>query len=256
LAQGLPLPGAAPRFRGAFSKDKLMTETHTETNYGPLNLTLEEVRERIEYLVMAGNECHYHIGQLYNYVVTENLAEKGGYESAQHYFSQHIKSLSQATLTSLGTVARMFSQEACTNHGMSHLRLLLTYKATKLRKKVTKLEPMLKEDPGPLPIEVPRQDGTVQSKPFSECTVAELRMAVKRQRELVEKPVLELPHPEAARLQRLRERLDQHFSEGPVRLESRIHQGQTLLTLVDVPLARFERLLEELPPVGPALAAV
>jgi hypothetical protein len=233
-----------------------MTETHTETNYGPLNLTLEEVRERIEYLVMAGHECHYHLGQLYNYVVTENLAQKGGYESAQHYFSQHFKSLSQSALSLYGTVARMFSNEACTNHGMYHLRLLLTYKAMKLGRKVTKLEPMLKEDPGPMPIEVPRKDGTVETRPFAQCNLEDLKRAVKRQRELVEKPVLELPHPEAARLQRLRERLDQHFSEGPVRLESRIHQGQTLLTLVDVPLARFERLLEELPPVGPALAAV
>jgi hypothetical protein len=61
---------------------------------------------------------------------------------------------------------------------------------------------------------------------------------------------------EEARPSRSRERLAQHFSEGPVRLESRIHQGQTLLTLVDVPLARFERLLEEVPPVGPAFSVV
>jgi hypothetical protein len=205
--------------------------------------------------VIAGHESHYHIGQLYNYVVTENLAEKGGYESAQQYFSQHIKSLSQSALSLYGTVARMFSHQACATYGMYHLRMLLTYEATRLRKKVTKLEPMLKEDPGPRPIEVPRKDGAVETRPFAQCAVEELRRAVKRQRELVRKPVLELPHPEAARLQRLRETLA-HFSEGPVRLESRLHQGQTLLTLVDVPLAGLERLLDQMPLARPSLEVV
>jgi hypothetical protein len=215
-----------------------------------LDLSLEEARERIKELAMGGRACHYHIGQLYNHVVRERLAEKGGYKSAQHYFSLHIRTISQAALSVYGKVARLYSEEVCATYGIYHLRLLLSYQAMRQRKKVSRLEHPREEDLGAFPIDVPRADGTVRTLPFAECSVHALRRAVKHQRELREasKPVYGTPRSqvEAARLQVLRESLAQRFAQGGVRLESRLQQGETLLSLRDVPLSQLERFIEAL----------
>ncbi|MFY0529790.1 hypothetical protein ACN28I_43710 [Archangium gephyra] len=76
-------------------------------------LTLEQVRDSILSYLEQGNAGHYSIGRLYNYTVDNKLAEKNQYDSAQQFFSQHIKTLSQATLSRYGAVAREFTEEAC-----------------------------------------------------------------------------------------------------------------------------------------------
>ncbi|HSP79411.1 MAG TPA: hypothetical protein VLQ93_12825, partial [Myxococcaceae bacterium] len=195
-------------------------------------------------------------GRLYNYVVKNELAEKGGYESAPQYFSLHVKSLSKASLNTYGLVARKFSEAACARFGVHHLRLLLTYG------KAAKLE-IAKDDPSRTPIDVPREDGTVQPKPFAECTVEELRAALKQKKgqseapkpteepkpvEAPEAPGASAPLPEvdAVRLKSLRDSLSQHLPESTVRLEARVHQGQTFLSLQGVPMAALERFIEAL----------
>ncbi len=222
-----------------------------DTNDSTPDLTLEQVRDNVLELVARGNAGHYQIGRLYNYVVRNELAEKGGYESAHQYFSLHVRSLSKASLNIYGLVARKFSEAACARFGVYHLRTLLTYG------KAAKLE-IAMDDPGRTPIEVPREDGTVQPKPFADCTVEELKAALKQKKarsaeeqkpeETPEAPGASAPLPEvdAVRLKSLRDSLLQHFPESTVRLEARVHQGQTFLSLQGVPMAALERFVEAL----------
>lgn len=229
----------------------------TDTNGSTLDLTLEQVRDNVLELVARGNAGHYQIGRLYNYVVKNELAEKGGYESAHQYFILHVKSLSKASLNIYGLVARKFPEAACARFGVYHLRALLTYG------KVAELV-IDKNDPGRTPIDVPREDGTVQPKPFADCTMDELKAALKQKRaqsEAAPKPREEpkpaetpeapgasapLPEVDAVRLKSLRDSLSQHLPESTVRLEARVHQGQTFLSLQGVPMAALERFIEAL----------
>ncbi|HEX8826314.1 MAG TPA: hypothetical protein VF794_40790 [Archangium sp.] len=200
-------------------------------------LTLEQVRESILGYVAQGNAGHYHIGRLYNQVVSNKLAEKGGYTSAQLFFSQHVKALSQATLSLYGTVSQEFSEPLCVAYGMSKLGALLTYE------KLTEI-PLPEGDPGRTSIEVPRQDGSVQRMPFADCSLEELKLALKHKRATAKVPV---PAGEAARVQFLRDSLMKHFQENArVRVNARVHRGKTLLSVQDVPLADLERFAEAL----------
>lgn len=82
-------------------------------------MTLQQVRESILGYVAQGNAGHFHIGRLYNHTVENKLAEKEGFDSAQQFFSQHIKALSQAMLSRCGTVAREFTEQACGKYGVT-----------------------------------------------------------------------------------------------------------------------------------------
>src|SRR5688572_30566412 len=133
LARDLRWPGG-PHFSGLDSSlgEALMNEVN-DSNTTP-ELTLDQVRDSMLGYVAQGNAGHYQIGRLYNYVVTNDLAVKGGYESAQLFFSEHVKALSQSTLSLYGSVAKEFSEPVCVAYGMSKLSALLTYeKVTKVR---------------------------------------------------------------------------------------------------------------------------
>ena len=200
-------------------------------------LTLEQARDSMLSYVAQGHAGHYNIGQLYNYVVDNGLAEKNGFESAQQFFSQQVKALSQATLSLYGTVSREFSEPVCVAYGMTNLGALLTYEKL--------LGVKLPEgDPGRAPIEVPREDGTVEQKSFADCTLEELKRALKHKRAPASTSV---PTVDAARVQFLRDSLLKHFAKSArVRVNARVHRGKTLLTVQDVPLSELERLAEAL----------
>ena len=115
-------------------------------------LTLEQVRDSILSYLEQGNAGTTVSASLYNHTVDNKLAEKNGYESAQQFFSQHIKTLSQATLSRYGAVAREFTEEACKKYGVMNLTTLRTYVTA------ADIQPT-SGDPGATPIDVPQEDG-------------------------------------------------------------------------------------------------
>ena len=200
-------------------------------------LTLEQVRDSILSYLEQGNAGHYGIGRLYNHTVDNKLAEKNKYESALQYFSQHIKTLSQSTLSRYGAVAREFTEEACKKYGVMNLTTLRTYVAA------ADLQPT-SGDPGATPIDVPQEDGRVVQKPFADCTMEELKLAVKSKR----KPSrATMPTTDAARVDFMRESITRHFTQGSrVQFKTNLKGGKTFLTIQGVPLEEVERLMEAL----------
>jgi hypothetical protein len=204
-------------------------------------LTLAQVEERLHQLVRKGHADSYEIGRLYNYVVDRNLALTGGFKDAPDFFKQRITELSQSTLTVCGAVAGKFSEAVCLKYGMDKLYTLLTY-ARRAGLQVDGAEP------GPTPIDVPREDGKVAPKAFSECTREELRWAVKHLRSPME-PVTEL---EAARIKRYQEHLDRGLpAKHGIRVAARREDGVLRLTLRNIPEDWMERLVEMLSSAPP-----
>jgi hypothetical protein len=201
-------------------------------------LTLQQALDSIFGYLKQGNAGHYKIGQLYNYIVSNELAEKNGYESAQQFFSQHVKALSQATLTRYGAVAREFTEESCSKHGVMKLTTLRTYV------QLANIQPV-SGDPGTTPIDVPQKEGgLVVRKLFSECSVEELKLAVKGKRQPSRAT---LPTSDETRITLMRESLSRHFAKGArVQLKTSVKRGDTLVTIQGVPLAEMERLMEAL----------
>jgi hypothetical protein len=200
-------------------------------------LTLKQVCDSILNYVAQGNAGHYNIGRLYNYVVDNGLAEKNGFKSAREFFSQQVKALSQATLSLYGAVSKEFPESICVAYGMTNLGALLTYE------KLTGVQ-LPEGDPGSAPIEVPQESGAVQQKPFSDCTLEELKLALKHKRTPARASVSSM---DAARVQFLSDSLARHFKENArVRVNARVHRGKTLVSMQDVPLAELERFAEAL----------
>ena len=56
-------------------------------------------------LLAQEHSNHHRIGQLYNYIVDNRLAEKAGFKDARAYLSQEVAALSQASLSTYGAVA-------------------------------------------------------------------------------------------------------------------------------------------------------
>lgn len=200
-------------------------------------LTLEQVRDSILGHVARGSSGQYAIGQLYNYAVDNRLAEKSGFKSAREFFSKYVKALSQSTLSLYGTVSREFPETVCVMYGMSNLGALLTYE--------TLTGAQLPEgDPGNTLIDVPLEDGAVQRKPFADCSLEELKLALKHKRTPAAVPVSTV---DSARVQFLRDSLVRHFTANSrVRVNARVHRGKTLVSVQDVPLSELERFAEAL----------
>lgn len=212
-----------------------MGETNRSTTLPAL--TLEQVRDSISGYLAQGNAGYFQIGRLYNHTVNNKLAEKNGYASAQQFFRQEFKDLSQATLTRWGAVARQFSEDACRKHGGMKLSVLGAY--------VQEFGIQLPaNEPGGFPLDVPREGGRLERKSFAECSLEEVRRAVKHKR----KPTgVTAPESDVARVEFLRSSLSRHFAQGArVQLKTSVQGGKTLLTIQGVPLENMERLLDAL----------
>jgi hypothetical protein len=201
-------------------------------------LTLEQVKSRIHELFAQGAAHDHQIGQLYNHVVDNKLAEKSGYKSARDYFSQHVRVLSQSTLSLYGAVAQAFTGQDCARYGTTNLGVLLTYMEAASRW-------MPEEGPGQVPIDIPQEDGTVLTRPFAECSVAELKLAVKHKRQ----PTSGTPLPVAdgTRVENLRHMLAQRFARSyRVKVQARVTRGRTFVSVMNVPLEELDTLTEVL----------
>jgi hypothetical protein len=189
---------------------------------------------RIRQLMAASSiNCHQ-IGVHYNHVVDNSLAEKAGYKNAPEFFSQQIKELSRSTLAMYGAVARVFSAEACGQYGMSALNLLTVYaEAAK--------EELDANDPSTMLIQVPGENGEVDTQFFGECTVADLRKAIQRLR----RPASSSPLPAdtATRVEQCRTAWTGYFpQQSGVRVEVRNRKGKAVMSLKDIPLEQMEQL--------------
>ena len=219
----------------------------------PEGTTLEQLRGEMLDL-MAQESCNHHrMGQIYNYIVEQKLAQKAGYKDAQEYFSKHLADLSQAALTLYGTVAANFSEPVARCFGVTCLSLLLTYKdAAGLE-----LNP---EEPGPTLIEVPDDKGQVSVLPFSKCSVEQMRLALRHKRKPAStKP---LPQEKVVLAEQYSEAVARRFPQGKgtlVKVTLRNQKGKAVLDFKGIPVEQVLQLAEaltgELPPVseGPQL---
>lgn len=198
------------------------------------DLTLDQLGDTINGLIKQGSGTQHRIGVLYNHIVDRRLTDLAGYKTAQAFFSQKVKSLSQSSLSLYGTVARTFTEAVCTQYGMYKLRALISYA------QVT--GSVLPREPGPVTIQVPQDDGKVMvTKSFADCSLEELERATRHQRT---PPRERVPVSDAARLLFLEDSLYRGFSGvAQVRLTSRNEEGKTLINLQDVPLSELTRLM-------------
>jgi hypothetical protein len=195
------------------------------------------VEERANILARQGNAGAYELGVLYNLVVDEGMAQDAGFKDAKDFFAKRLKGLSQSVLTTYGAVAREFSAEACEKYGAYSLYALLSYE------KVAGIEADANE-PGPTVIVVPIEAGTVAQKPFAECTIEDLKLAVKYKRAPVSPPS---SSGEDERAGFYRDTLMGYFpSNSRFRVNARMHRGKLLLSLEDVPEADLAKLIEAL----------
>jgi hypothetical protein len=203
-----------------------------------LSMNLHQNLEALRELAAQQNLNHFRIGLLYNHIVDNNLAEKEAKKNAKEWFSENVKTLSQAVLSLCGAVARAFTESACERYGVYNLSALLAYA------KASQFKPPA-DEPGPTPIAVPQKDGSVVEKPFAKCTVDELRLAVKRKRSALPVPPSE---QEQARIQALRDSIARYFSEtsSRTRVNSRVYMSTAYVTLQDVPVSELEKLAEAL----------
>jgi hypothetical protein len=208
-------------------------------------MTLEQVRKAMLDLMMEESVNHYRMGQLYNYVVKKELAQKAGYTDARDYFSKTLADLSQSALTMYGAVATSFSEAVARRYGITCVYLLLTYGV------VADLK-INHEEPGDTVIEVPGENGTVVSKPFGECSVEDMRKAIRRKRKpSSSKPV---PAEDVALADQYQEAVTKKFPKGVViKVVARNQKGESVLDIKGIPMNQMSKLLEvlmdELPPV-------
>jgi hypothetical protein len=211
----------------------------------PEGMTLEQVRVAMLGLMAQESINQHQMGQLYNHVVKHKLAEAAGYKDAPEWFSQHLVDLSEAALKMYGKVAEAFSEDVTRRFGVTCLLLLLRYE------KVAELE-VDRQEPGTTVIEVPGANGQVLSKPFSQCSVEEMRRALQGKR----KPGSSKPMPPGAV-----ERGEQYHlavkalfpKVSTVEVQVRNIKGKAVVDFKGIPLEQVNRLTEvltgELPPV-------
>jgi hypothetical protein len=201
----------------------------------PEGTTLEQIRGELLHLMAGENLNHYRMGQLYSYVVDKELAQKEGYKDAPTYFRQHLADLSPATLSTYRAVVKAFSEPVAVRFGVTCLYLLTIYKEAAGLK-------LNHEEPGPTLIEVPGKNGEVTKKPFSACSVDELRKALQLKR----KPASSKPVPaeDVAQADQYRTALKGQFPQGSnVQVLVRNEKGNSVLDFKSIPVAEVGTLL-------------
>jgi len=201
----------------------------------PEDATLEQIRAEMIHLMAGENVNHYRMGQLYSYVVDNELAEKAGFKDAPTYFRQHLADVSTATLTTYRAVVKAFSEQVAVRFGVTCLYLLTIYREAAN----VKVNP---EEPGLTLIEVPGKNGEVTKKPFSACSVDEMRKALRLKR----KPASSKPVPaeDVALAEQYRAALQGQFPQGSnVQVQVRNEKGSSVLDFKSIPVARVGTLI-------------
>jgi len=201
---------------------------------------LAAISKELHGLVDQANANSRRIGELYNRIVREELAQKAGYETALEYFAHEFgDALSQATLTAYGAVEAQFSEQVCIRFGVWKLSSLITYA------KEAELPP-LPADPGPVIVKVPKKDekGT-EDKPFAKCSSRNLKAAISALKGHATPPPQKLPGPDEARVKALETAVLTAFGEeGTPQVKAYPVRGATKLDFTNVPLSQVETFLD------------
>jgi hypothetical protein len=208
--------------------DKTKTVTGGEIIESP---ELIKVTQALEASLKEGEEAAWEIGDNYNRIIDQKLAEKSGYRHAREFFSIHFKDVPQSTLSHYGALARAFSKSVVATYRVSRLSALLTYE------KLAGLKPT-DPDPGSVPIQVP---GERELRPFADCHREELSKAIQQ---LKGHSAKELPPDDAAMLEKLHQALGEH-EHNPIALTSRQGREGTLIVFT-LALRELRSLMEAL----------
>jgi hypothetical protein len=210
------------------------------------DMTMQEAHTLMLQLMAEESTNHYRMGELYNYIVDNKLAEGAGFKNASDYVTQKLPDTSESTLRGYGAVAANFSEPVARRSGVTCLQLLLIYK------EAADLE-VDTEAPFDTLIEVPGKEGEVTPKAFSECSVSELRLAIQRKR----KPASSKPLPAEVRAQAEQyiKGVNKRISKLPgFRMQLRNHKGKAVFDLKSIPLPDMRKLAEALLAALPAKA--
>ncbi|WP_224245757.1 hypothetical protein [Hyalangium gracile] len=202
-------------------------------------LTKEEALETMLQLVKDGARNHIRMGLLYNYLVDSKLLEGSKqYKSPLDFICDNVEEVSRTSLLDYGAVARAFREEVGVRYGVTRLRVLLSYKDA------TKLE-LDYAEPGTTVIQVPNKKGEVKPKLFADCSLEELRQALKRVRE--EEPSTPFPPEDRALVDGYREAVLRSVPQGsPVRVQLNRHKGESVMEIRTLPLGQVHNLIEAL----------
>lgn len=210
----------------------------------PDRMTLEQCHDSILKALMQGTAGHYRIGQLYNLMVKNRLAVNRGYRTTREYFRRHVRVLSHRALTMYGAVAHAFELPVCEKYGMASLGALLEY----MRLAHIGIWLIDRKEPGPTPIEIPRRGGLQIAKPFSDCTLEDLRTAIQGRRAWPGHGKLE---PEEARVERYLDTLRRHFADNsrfPAKVDAEVNNRRVHVRIRHLRVWELEQLTEALKP--------
>ncbi len=208
-------------------------------------MTLDQVRKTMIDLMMEENVNHHRMGQLYNYVVKNRLAQNAGYKDARDYFRKTLADLAQSSLSMYGAVAASFSEAVTRRYGVTCLYLLLAYETATGQK-------FNHAELGGVRIEVPGENGEVRARLFDECTSEDLRNAVRHKR----KPASSQPVPAqyVALAEQYQVAVKNRFPAGTViTVVARNQKGDSVIDIKGIPAAQMDLLLEALMDELPAV---
>jgi hypothetical protein len=201
----------------------------------PPGTTAAQVLDAIIQLMAEENTNHYRMGQYFNYMVDNKLAETAGFKDAPDLLRKKLPDVSPSTMATYAVVERNFSEPIAVRFGVTRLSLLLTYKEAAGIV-------VDHDEPGPTLIEVPGDNGAMTSKAFKDCSVSEMRKAIQRRRKPTSsKP---LPQEDVEFADQLRALVVGRFAKGdPVKVQMRNHGGNAIFDFMGIPKAKLQALL-------------
>jgi hypothetical protein len=201
-------------------------------------LTAEQVVDTMRQLTKDETRNHILMGLLYIYLVDSKLLEGTKYKNPMDFLCSNVEEVSRTALMDYSAVARVFTEQVASRYGMSRLRLLLSYKdATKLE-----INP---EEPGSASILVPDKKGQVSPKLFENCSVEDLRQALKYLKEST--PGTPFPPEDRAMVDGYRAAILRSMPQGsPVRVVLDRHKDESVMEIRAIPLTQVDKLIEGL----------
>ncbi len=199
------------------------------------DLTFEAAVAQMHVLFRDESSTQWKIGQLYNHIIDNKLAEKNGHRYAREFFGKEFGNVGRSTLVLYGSVAGAFTEVATQSYGVSNLGRLLTY--LKLSK-----QGLIEGDPGEFMVNLPQLDGSVIPKRFADCSREDMANAIRALRLR-----RSLPGSDAERLERIQQALVEKLGEDTkVTLKGTWNGSDTVLTLTHVTLSELRAVAEVL----------
>ncbi len=194
---------------------------------------------RDEMLSFTGDDEyeHWRTGRAYAQVVDQLLAEAAGYKKPQDFVAAELKgTIAASSLRRYAAVARVFPEAVAARFGMTKLSTLLT---------IHHLAPFdpLPPDPSELPIKLDA-DGQAVTKPFTDCSKAELSQCVKLLKGTADAGLTAEDKAELDRLQKIVDATLGEESEAQVRVRRK--GDEVTFDYLGIPQERRSEVLKAL----------